>query len=242
MNRMKHMVVATTISLTVIVGFLSPTILAGYTDSQEMIQQEKMNFELKEPIDKASYGIVDRLRLMQEVTSPVKLTFDDSKSDEKAQEVLRELEKLFSIMQMPIDLSRTEIDAQQLYYYMDSTNKEKGLMAWYIEIIDPVTDFQVEVTADDNEGRILSILVNDRCDYYQLSITKESFKQTISYYLKYLGIEEYTILEGDNDAFIYKENNGSNELEYRIKICEQNSSCEIRTNYNKFGFAINWND
>lgn len=243
MNRMKHMVVVISPFLAMVVGLLSPTLFAAYVDAHHMIQQENISFRTIKLSDKASSGTVEKMQLIQEISNPVQLTFDTSISKEKAENALHELDELFTLMQISIDLSEAEVDAQTLYYYMDRKNQEIGFMAWYIEIIDPSTDLNVEVILDDSEEKILSLLVNDMRGFYHLSITEESFEEMISCYFKYIGIEDYDIVKDENNVFVYKENNSQNEQsssqEYRIKIYKQNNSCEISANFDKYGFALN---
>lgn len=247
MSKFKKCFLVLMLGVFTVLGYFAPTILSNGSDRMNETTKMQMQFSSLDLTGRSVSNVVERMKLIREVSSPVILESEEYLSDEYYQKTLDEINLLLSNLDIPFEVESTMIIDAQLFYYMDILDSSKAILAWEFIILDSSKDIWISTIVDDAAGQVLSLFVNDINGSSELSISTDRFDAILKNYMEYLTIgSNYSVSQAESNYAAYNDPDEPNTLAtphtFEIEINKDSISCIINAAYSENGFYINYNN
>ena len=247
MSKFKKCSLVLLLAAFTVLGYFAPTILSNGSDKQAEATKTQMHFSSLDLTGRSVSSIVEKMKLIREVSSPVILEAEEYLSDEYYQNTLDEINLLLANLEIPLVVEDTMIVDAQLYYYLDILDSSKAILAWEFVIVDTQKDVWISMTKDDATGQVLSLFVHDINGSLELSISADRFDTILKSYMEYLTLDSnYSVTKTENNYAVSRDRSDPNLLDkpctFEIEIDKDGISCIINGGYNENVFYINYNN
>lgn len=245
MSKFKKCFIVLLLGVFTIVGYFSPTVIANNADHQDEATKTQMEFSSIDLAGHSVSNVVEKMKLIQEISSPVILETEKYLSDNFYQNTLDEMTMLLAKLGVPFDSENVVFSDAQFICYLDVLDSSKAILVWEVVMVDSQNDVWISITVDDVTGQILSLFINDLSGSLELSISMDRFDTILQSYMEYLVVDGYSVSSTESSQIMKGDlsdpDNLVNSKNFEIEINKEGNICIINAAYSENGFYFNYN-